>query len=128
MSGLTSDDMRGFTRAEARSLLHTPAAMKALRLTRDDKKALRLASAKPRAHDERRAPAVWTLQSPGGTLLMAGERVFNGARFFELRLYADNGRVPTRKGVTLPLHAVADLAKALTDYAATLPSISSDEP
>ena len=65
-------------------------------------------------------PPVWELAKRDG-LLIAGEREFKGARFFELRLWASDGAKPTAKGVTMPVEAVAALARALTVYAATLP-------
>ena len=66
-------------------------------------------------------PPVWKLPKRDG-LLIAGEREFKGARFFELRLWASDGANPTAKGVTMPVEAVAALARALTVYAATLPA------
>ena len=51
--------------------------------------------------------------------LVAGEREFKGARFFELRLWTgESGDKATQKGVTMPLEAVPDLARALTAYVA----------
>ncbi len=66
------------------------------------------------------APPVWELVKYDGRLV-AGEREFKGRRFFELRLWAgEHGDTATGKGVTLPIEAVPDLARALTAYAATI--------
>ncbi|MBY8337927.1 transcriptional coactivator p15/PC4 family protein [Alteriqipengyuania sp. NZ-12B] len=63
------------------------------------------------------APVVWELQKREGRLV-AGEREFKGRDFFELRLWAgQHGDTATSKGVTMPIDAVADLARALTAYA-----------
>jgi len=61
-------------------------------------------------------PPVWTLERRDGVLI-AGEREYKGTRFFEVRLWADED-TPTKKGVTMPPDAVAELAEALADYAA----------
>ena len=67
-----------------------------------------------------RAP-VWEHSKRDGRLV-AGEREFKGAQFFELRIWTgEHGDKATQKGVTMPLDAVPDLARALTAYAATLP-------
>lgn len=63
------------------------------------------------------APPVWELDKHGGRLV-AGEREFKGRRFFELRFWADDKA--TKKGVTMPVDSVCDLARALTAYAATI--------
>ena len=65
-------------------------------------------------------PPVWTLDKREGRLI-AGEREYKGARFFELRLWVGDGVKPTGKGVTLPCEAVADLAEALAQYAKRQP-------
>lgn len=66
-------------------------------------------------------PPVWELGKHNGRLV-AGEREFKGARFFELRLWTgETGDTATRKGVTMPLEAVSSLADALAAYAASLP-------
>lgn len=62
-------------------------------------------------------PPVWTLKKRDG-VLFAGEREYKGSTFFELRLWAGDGDKPTGKGITMPCEAVADLAVALTAYAA----------
>ena len=64
-------------------------------------------------------PPIWTLDKRDGRLI-AGEREFKDARFFELRVWAGDGGTPTKKGVTIPLESVSGLARALTAYAATL--------
>lgn len=66
-------------------------------------------------------PPVWEQATRKG-LVRAGEREFKGARFFELRLWASDGATPTKQGVTMPVGEVADLARALTAYAASLPA------
>jgi hypothetical protein len=66
-------------------------------------------------------PLVWEHSKRDGRLV-AGQREYRGAEFFELRLWiGKNGDRATQKGVTMPLEAVPDLARALTAYAATLP-------
>ena len=71
------------------------------------------------------APPVWEFPKHGGRIV-AGERVFKGKRFFELRLWTgEQAMTATGKGVTLPPEAVASLAEALATYAAAL---GSDEP
>ena len=66
-------------------------------------------------------PPVWEHSKRDGRLV-AGEREFKGAQFFELRLWTgEHGDRATHKGVTMPLEAVPDLAKALTAYVASLP-------
>jgi hypothetical protein len=66
-------------------------------------------------------PPVWEHTKRDGRLV-AGEREFKGAQFFELRLWTgENGDRATQKGVTMPLDAVPELARALMAYAATLP-------
>lgn len=62
------------------------------------------------------APPVWELAKREG-VLVAGEREYKDARFFELRLWAGEGDKPTGKGVTLPCEAVEGLARALLAYA-----------
>ena len=62
------------------------------------------------------APPVWELAKREG-VLVAGEREYKEARFFELRLWAGEGATPTGKGVTLPCEAVRGLADALLAYA-----------
>jgi hypothetical protein len=64
------------------------------------------------------ARPVWELAKREG-LLRAGEREFKGGRFFELRLWANEGATPTGKGVTMPVEAVSSLARALMAYAAS---------
>ncbi len=63
-------------------------------------------------------PPVWELPKHDGRLV-AGEREFKGRKFFELRLWAgEHGDKATAKGVTMPLDAVPDLARALMAYTA----------
>lgn len=62
------------------------------------------------------SPPVWQFAKRGG-LILAGERSFKGETFFELRWWADGGKIPTGKGVTIPPDAVPELAKALSAYA-----------
>lgn len=62
------------------------------------------------------APPVWELVRRDG-VLVAGEREYKSARFFELRLWAGEGDMPTGKGVTLPCEAVRGLGDALLAYA-----------
>lgn len=62
------------------------------------------------------APPVWELVRRDG-LLIAGEREYKDARFFELRLWANDGATPTGKGVTMPCEAVGSLGRALLNYA-----------
>ena len=63
-------------------------------------------------------PPVWEHPKRDGWLV-AGEREFKGAHFFELRLWTGaHGDKATRKGVTMPLEAVPDLARALAAYVA----------
>jgi hypothetical protein len=61
---------------------------------------------------------IWTHDKRGGDLIMAGVREFEGVRFFDIRLWANGGTTPTRKGATIPLDAVTSLGQALTAYAA----------
>ena len=62
-------------------------------------------------------PPVWELDKRDG-VLVAGEREFKGARFFELRLWAgDDACTPTGKGVTFGCDDVRGLADALLAYA-----------
>lgn len=63
-------------------------------------------------------PPVWELEKRGGRLL-AGEREFKGASFFEVRLWIGDGKTPTGKGITMPCEAVAGFADALAAYAAS---------
>lgn len=65
-------------------------------------------------------PPIWQYPKRQGVIL-AGEREYKGARFFELRFWADGGSKPTKQGVTIPPEEVGDLAKALAAYAAKLP-------
>lgn len=62
------------------------------------------------------APPVWELPKREG-ILVAGEREYRDATYFELRLWAGEGETPTGKGVTLPCEAVRSLADALLAYA-----------
>lgn len=62
------------------------------------------------------APPVWELAKRDG-VLVAGEREYKDARFFELRLWAGDGDKPTGKGITLPCDAVGSLARAMLAYA-----------
>jgi hypothetical protein len=67
-------------------------------------------------------PPIWEHTKRDGRLV-AGEREFKGARFFELRLWAgDDGDKATHKGVTMPVEAVPGLARALAAYATSLAS------
>jgi hypothetical protein len=61
---------------------------------------------------------IWTHAKRGGDLILAGVREFEGRRFMDVRLWANDGATPTRKGATIPLDAVASLARALTSYVA----------
>ena len=60
-------------------------------------------------------PPVWELTKRDG-ILVAGERIYKDARFFELRLWAGDGATPTGKGVTLPCEDVESLARAMLAY------------
>jgi hypothetical protein len=62
------------------------------------------------------APPIWEFAKHEG-VLVAGEREYKNARFFELRLWANDGATPTGKGVTMPCDAVGSLGRALLDYA-----------
>jgi len=62
------------------------------------------------------APPVWELAKREG-VLVAGEREYKAARFFELRLWAGEGDKPTGKGITLPCEAVRSLGESLLAYA-----------
>ncbi|MDC8755199.1 PC4/YdbC family ssDNA-binding protein [Erythrobacter sp. sf7] len=62
------------------------------------------------------SPPIWQFAKRGGFIL-AGERSFKGETFFELRWWAEDGTIPTGKGVTFPPDAVPELAKALAAYA-----------
>jgi len=63
------------------------------------------------------SPPIWELAKYDG-LLIAGEREYKGQQFFELRLWAgEHCDKATAKGVTMPIEAVAGLARALTAYA-----------
>ncbi len=62
------------------------------------------------------ARPVWELAKRDG-VLVAGEREYKDARYFELRLWAGDGDKPTAKGVTLPCDAVRSLAEAMMAYA-----------
>ena len=71
------------------------------------------------ARDGFTAPPVWELAKHDGRLI-AGEREYKGRSFFELRLWTgEHGDKATHKGVTMPLDAVADLARALAAYKPT---------
>lgn len=70
-------------------------------------------------------PPVWEQPTRKG-LVRAGEREFKGSRFFELRLWKNEGETPTFEGVTMPVGTVEALARALTAYAATLPAGGAD--
>jgi hypothetical protein len=61
---------------------------------------------------------IWTHEKRGGDQILAGVREFEGHRFMDVRLWANGGTTPTRKGATIPLDAVASLARALAAYAA----------
>ena len=63
-------------------------------------------------------PPVWELEKRDGRLI-AGEREYKGALFFEVRLWAGDMVKPTGKGVTMPCDAVASLAAALAEYVAS---------
>jgi len=66
------------------------------------------------------APPVWEWAKYDGRLI-AGPRQFKGNEFFELRLWTgEHGDKATAKGVTMPLDAVPDLARALMAYVATI--------
>ena len=66
------------------------------------------------------SPPVWELAKYDGRLI-AGPREFKGQQFFEFRLWAgEHGDKATAKGVTMPIEAVPNLARALTAYAATI--------
>ena len=62
---------------------------------------------------------VWSLDKRGGKVL-AGEREYKGARFFEVRHWASEGTVATKHGVTIPPGEVASLGHALLNYAKSL--------
>ena len=68
-------------------------------------------------------PPVWTQEKREGVLI-AGEREYKGAVFFEIRLWTGEGDKPTAKGVTLPCDAVAGLAEALAAYTASRTPVS----
>ncbi len=68
------------------------------------------------APEDSTAPAVWTLDK-GRERVIAREREFKGTRFFDLRLWVNEGETPTSKGVTIPCEAVGELAMALASYA-----------
>lgn len=61
-------------------------------------------------------PPVWELTKRDG-VLVAGEREFRDARFFEVRLWAGDGDKPTAKGITLPCDEVRSLGESLVAYA-----------
>lgn len=65
---------------------------------------------------------VWELAKRDG-IVLAVEREFKGATFFELRYWAEGGTKPTKQGVTIPPERVGELAAALSDYAASLKPI-----
>ena len=71
-------------------------------------------------------PPIWELPRRHG-MLVAGEREFRGSRFFELRLWTDDGK-PTRKGITMPPEAVEGLARALLAYVEPCGSTVAPEP
>lgn len=62
------------------------------------------------------SPPVWQMPKRGG-LILAGEREYKGAVFFELRYWAEGGTKATKQGVTIPPDKVAELAAALNAYA-----------
>ena len=62
---------------------------------------------------------VWSLDKRGGKVL-AGEREYKGARFFEVRHWASEGTIATKHGVTIPPGEVASLGHALLNYAKSL--------
>lgn len=58
------------------------------------------------------APPVWEYRKHGG-LIVAGAREYKGQRFFEVRYWTgEHGDKATHKGVTVPIEAVPDLARA----------------
>lgn len=59
---------------------------------------------------------IWTHDKRGGDLVIAGVREFEGHRFMDVRLWANGGTTPTRKGATIPLNAVESFVRALTAY------------
>lgn len=70
------------------------------------------------SHNGFTSPPVWEFPRRNG-LILAGEREYKGATFFELRYWAAGGTKPTKQGVTIPPDKVAELAVALSEYAET---------
>lgn len=65
------------------------------------------------------SPPVWEFPRRDG-LILAVEREYKGAMFFELRYWAAGGTKPTKQGVTIPPDKVGELAAALSAYAERL--------
>lgn len=71
------------------------------------------------------APPIWEHRKYDG-LIVVGEREYKGRRFLDIRMWVgEHGEKATKVGITVPLEAVAGLARALTAYAA---DIASSEP
>jgi hypothetical protein len=66
---------------------------------------------------------IWQTRKRGGFIL-AGEREYKGAVFFELRYWAEGGDKPTKQGVTFSPDEVGSLAEALAAYAKSRKAIS----
>ncbi len=61
-------------------------------------------------------PPIWQVAKRDG-FIIAAEREFKGAVFFELRYWAEGGAKPTKHGVTFSPDQVDGLASALVAYA-----------
>lgn len=58
---------------------------------------------------------IWQIERGGGHVILR-ERRYKGAAFIDMRLHSGDDKRPTHKGVTIPLDAVADLARALLSF------------
>ena len=67
--------------------------------------------------------SVWQTRKRDGFIL-AGEREYKGAVFFELRYWAEGGEKPTKQGVTISPDEVGSLADALAAYAESRKAVS----
>lgn len=66
------------------------------------------------------APPFWEHRKYEG-LIVVGEREYKTRRFLDIRMWVgEYGEKATKVGVTVPIKAVPDLARALTAYAANL--------
>lgn len=65
-------------------------------------------------------PPICTIAKGASRTLIVAEREYKGRTFLDMREWVDNGATATGKGITIPLDAVADVARALAHYAESL--------